>query len=104
MAYQTLGDIEWLRYPWRRAAVVTDSCEEKGFHTFPNSFSSKVSVTAGVEFELAYYEVTVLYVNYAVMQTTQKLELSFCFILSVNHEFLILSLSFQAWHYNLFCH
>ena len=32
---------------------------DKGLHTFPIGISPKVNVVAGLEFELAYYDVTV---------------------------------------------
>ena len=47
-------------HPYRRTKVVLFNLSlEGGDHTFSKGISSKVDVTARLEFELAYYDVTV---------------------------------------------
>ena len=44
--------------------------EDKVFHSFPNGISPKVNVIARLEFELAYYVVTVQHFSHYTMKTS----------------------------------
>ena len=45
--------------PFFKKNYLTQSCEDKGVHTFPNGICRKVNIIARLEYEVVYYDLVV---------------------------------------------
>ena len=61
---------------------LTHSWKDKGFHNIPKGIRPKVNIIAQLEFELAYYDVTMQHISYYKIETTPH------FTAEISHQLL----------------